>query len=238
MSPWDLRERRVNLGSWAPTAKQKRGESIMDSRIGYLCAVGVLCLLVLGCPSPQSKPPVDHDSVEPGSLVYRGDKRFPLIGRPISMGDSVPSVRLVDAMTMKEVDLSQERGKVLFLNIVPSLDTPVCDATTHYLGEEGDKLPALVKRITISRDTPFAQKRFAIEAKLTDIRYLSDYKEGDFGTSMGLLMDGPRLLARSVILVDTRGKVRYIQVVPEMTHMPDMEEAFLRATQLAEEKQG
>jgi len=139
-------------------------------------------------------------------------------------------------MTMKEVDLSQERGKVLFLNMVPSLDTPVCDAQTHYLGEEGDKLPDLVERITVSRDTPFAQKRFAEEAKLTDLRYLSDYREGDFGRSVGLLMDGLRLLARSVILVDTRGKVRYIQVVPEITHMPDMEAAFLKATQLAKEK--
>ncbi|MGD9031748.1 MAG: hypothetical protein PVH02_03735 [Desulfobacteraceae bacterium] len=53
---------------------------------------------------------------------------------------------------------------------------------------------------------------------------------------MGLLMDGLKLLARSVILVDTHGKVRYIRVVPEMTHMPDMEEAFLKATQLAQEK--
>jgi thiol peroxidase len=139
-------------------------------------------------------------------------------------------------MTMKEVDLSQERGKVLFLNIVPSLDTPVCDAQTHYLGEEGDKLPDLIARVTISRDTPFAQKRFAKEAKLTDIRYLSDHREGEFGRSTGLLMDGLKLLARAVILVDTRGEVRYIQVVPEMTHMPDMEAAFLKATQLAKEK--
>lgn len=208
----------------------------MDSRMKSLCAVGVLLLLILGCASLQPKPPVNRDSVKPGSVVQRGDKRFPLLGTPISIGDSLPSVSLVDAMTMKEVDLSQERGKVLFLNMVPSLDTPVCDAQTHYLGEEGDKLPDLVERITVSRDTPFAQKRFAEEAKLTDLRYLSDYREGDFGRSVGLLMDGLRLLARSVILVDTRGKVRYIQVVPEITHMPDMEAAFLKATQLAKEK--
>jgi thiol peroxidase len=49
-------------------------------------------------------------------------------------------------------------------------------------------------------------------------------------------MDSLKLLARSLILVDTHGKVRYIQVVPEMTHLPDMEQAFLKATQLAQEK--
>lgn len=209
---------------------------MMDSRMKSLCAVGILCLLMLGCASLQPKPPVDRDSVEPGSVVHRGDKPFQLLGTPISLGNSLPSVRLVDAMTMKEVDLSQERGKVLFLNIVPSLDTPVCDAQTHYLAEKGNRLPDLVQRITLSRDTPFAQKRFAKEAKLTDLQYLSDHRDGDFGRATGLLMDGLKLLARSVILVDTQGKVRYIQVVPEITHMPDMEEAFLKATHLAGEK--
>ena len=119
------------------------------------------------------------------------------------------------------------------LSIVPSIDTKVCEEQTHYLGEEGDSLPPGVKRITISRDTPFAQTRFAKEAKLDDITYLSDYKEGAFGRSIGLLLDGPRLLARSVIIVDKEGIVRYIQVVPEITHLPDMEEAFRRAVALA-----
>ena len=208
----------------------------MNSRVTSFCTLGLLLLLILGCASLRPKPPVDRLSVQPGSVVQRGDKRFPLLGTPVSKGDSLPSVKLLDAMTMQEVDLSQERGKVLFLNIVPSLDTPVCDAQTHYLGEEGDKLPDLVQRITISRDTIFAQKRFAKEAKLTDIRYLSDHREGEFGKSTGLLMDGLKLLARSVILVDMRGKVRYIQVVPEITHMPDMEAAFQEAIQLAREK--
>jgi len=208
----------------------------MNSRMRSFCTVGLLLLLILGCTSLQPRPPVDRDSVQPGSVVKRGDKRFPLLGTPISKGDSLPSVKLLDAMTMQEADLSQERGRVLFLNIVPSLDTPVCDAQTHYLGEEGDKLPDLVQRITISRDTIFAQKRFAKEAKLTDIRYLSDHREGEFGKSTGLLMDGLKLLARAVILVDMRGKVRYIQVVPEITHMPDMEAAFQEAIQLAIEK--
>jgi thiol peroxidase len=208
----------------------------MNSRITSFCTVGLLFLLILGCASLRPKPPVDRLSVQPGSVVQRGDKRFPLLGTPISKGDSVPSVSLLDATTAEEVDLSQERGKVFFLNIVPSLDTPVCDTQTHYLGEEGDKLPDLVQRITISRDTIFAQRRFAEEAKLTDIRYLSDHREGEFGKSTGLLMDGLKLLARSVIVVDTRAKVQYIQVVPEITHMPDMEKAFQEAIQLAREK--
>jgi thiol peroxidase len=48
-------------------------------------------------------------------------------------------------------------------------------------------------------------------------------------------MDGPRLLARSVILVDKKGIVRYIQVVPEVSNLPEMEKAFDKAQELVQE---
>jgi thiol peroxidase len=188
-----------------------------------------------GCATPQPKIPIDWASAQPGTQVsYRGNP-VELLGSPISVGKPLPSVEVVDAMTMKAVDVSKEKDSVLFLSIVPSLDTPVCEEQTHYLGEKGDKLPRSVKRIVISRDTPFAQKRFAKEAKLTDLQYLSDYKQGDFGRSTGLLTEGLMLLARSVIIVDKEGTVRYIQVVPEMSHLPDMEKAFEKAIQLAKD---
>jgi thiol peroxidase len=186
-----------------------------------------------GCATSQPKIPMDWASSQPGTQVsYRGNP-VKLLGSPVSVGKPLPSVEVVDAMSMKDVDLSKERGSILLLSIVPSLDTLVCEEQTHYLGERGDRLPGSVRRIVISRDTPFAQKRFAKEAKLTDLQYLSDYKQGDFGRSAGLLTEGLMLLARSVILVDKQGIVRYIQVVPEMAHLPDMEKAFEKATELA-----
>jgi thiol peroxidase len=162
-------------------------------------------------------------------------KPLKLLGAPLTVGKFLPSVELVDGITMNSVDLSKERGAVLLLSIVPSLDTPVCEEQTHYLGEKGGMLPKDVKRIVISRDTPFAQKRFAKEAKLINLQYLSDYKQGDFARSTGLLTEGLMLFARSVIIVDKGGIVRYIQVVPEMTHLPDMEKAFEKAIELAKE---
>jgi thiol peroxidase len=199
--------------------------------------IGIVVFLVLpGCTKDEPRPPVSLNSVDPGTSVRRGETEMKLMGTPLSVGKPLPLVPLVDAMTMKDVDLSKETGKVLFLSLVPSIDTKVCEAQTHYLAEEGDKIAGRVERITISRDTPFAQKRFAEEAKLKDIRYLSDYKAGDFGRATGLLVSNLMLLARSVILVDKAGVVRHIQVVPEITHLPDMEKAFSRALQLTEEK--
>jgi thiol peroxidase len=195
----------------------------------------IFLILLMGCATPQPKIPVDEFSVEPGTSVALKGKTYKLIGKPISVGETIPSVELRDANTMAKVDLSSMRGSVLFLSIVPSLDTAVCEAQTHYLGEEGDQLSPEIKRIVISRDTPFAQKRFAKEAKLTDLQYLSDYGDASFGKATGLLIDDLMLLARSVILVDREGKVRYIQVVPEITHLPDMERAFHKAEELQRE---
>ena len=200
-----------------------------------LLVASSLLLMIAGCASNQYKPPIDQGSAKPGGVVSRGDNKIKLLGTPLMVGEPLPSVPLVDAMSMKDVDLSKERGSVLFLSIVPSIDTKVCEAQTHYLGEEGDKLPSQVRRITISRDTPFAQKRFAQEGKLMDIQYLSDYKEGEFGRATGLLMDNLELLARAVVIVDQQGIVRYIQVVPDITHLPDMEGAFQKAMELATE---
>ncbi|MBT0664350.1 redoxin family protein [Geobacter pelophilus] len=70
------------------------------------------------------------------------------------------------------------------------------------------------------------------ESKLSGITFLSDYRDGSFGRSLGLLQEESLFLARAVILVDTEGIVRYIQVVPELSHLPDMETAFNKANLL------
>jgi thiol peroxidase len=222
----------VRIIKFKMEGNRKEGFFMFLKRVLIFFGLSVM-VLIFGCATPQPKIPMDLASSQPGTQVsYRGNP-VKLLGSPLSVGKPLASVEVVDAMSMKDVDLSKERGSVLLVSIVPSLDTPVCEEQTHYLGEKGDRLPKSVKRIVISRDTPFAQKRFAKEAKLTDLQYLSDYKQGDFGRSTGLLTEGLMLLARSVIIVDKEGIVRYIQVVPEMSHLPDMEKAFEKATELA-----
>lgn len=201
----------------------------------WVVLVLAVLFLITGCATLKPKIPMEQGSSQPGGTVTRGGAPIKLLGMAAALGQPLPSVELVDAMTLKDVDLSQEGGAVLFLSVVPSLDTPVCEEQTHYLAEEGEKMPKEIRRITVSRDTPFAQKRFAKEARLINLQYLSDYKEGSFGRATGLLMDGSMLLARSVVLVDRKGRVRYIQVVPEITHLPDMEKAFQKAADLVKE---
>ncbi len=120
---------------------------------------------------------------------------------------------------------------VSVINIVPSIDTAICEEQTHLLGES-DKLSNKVDKYVISRDLPMAQDRFAKEANLENITYLSDYKSGSFGEHTGLLMKGSLLLARAVIVTDAQGIVKYMQVTPEVSHLPNMNKAFTVANKL------
>ncbi len=191
-------------------------------------------LLLAGCATTGgARIPVDTASSVPGGTVTLKGASQQLTGTPLQVGQPLPATALVDAFSMKKVALAQLKGKILFLSIVPSLDTKVCEAQTHLLGEQGSRLAPEIVRIVISRDTPFAQKRFAEEAKLTSLTYLSDYRDGSFGRATGLLQEESMLLARAVVLVDRAGIVRYIQVVPELTHLPDMTAAFAQAEALA-----
>lgn len=198
--------------------------------------VTLLGLLLAACSTTNGgRPPVDTLSATAGTVTRMGTP-VNLLGPPLQVGAPLPSATLIDAFSMKKIDPAALKGSVLLLSVVPSIDTRVCESQTHYLGEEGGGLPPGIVRITVSRDTPFAQQRFAREAGLTAITYLSDYRDGSFGRATGLLQEDSLLLARAVVIVDRQGVVRYLQVVPELSHLPDMERAFAFARTLLGEK--
>lgn len=206
----------------------------MNKIFRSLSTACAILLLTAAC-SSKKVPVVNQDFIEPGGIVQKGTTRLQLIGKPLKVGMILPDTVLVDAFTMGEFSFSQVKGNVAVISIVPSIDTRVCELQTHYLAEEGDRLPESVLRVTVSRDTPFAQKRFAEASKLTDIKYLSDYREGAFGMATGLLIDKNRLLARGVLVLDKTGKVQYMQIVSQLGELPDMEKAFDFAGKLAEQ---
>ncbi|MDW7772131.1 MAG: redoxin family protein [Desulfobulbaceae bacterium] len=207
----------------------------MKKSFRFVFAAFVMPVLITACAVGTAPLVVNTDYVQPGTIVRRGAQEFRLIGNPLQEGMELPDTVLVDAFTMEEFTFSMIRGSVAVVSIVPSIDTRICEEQTHYLGEEGDRLPESILRITVSRDTPFAQKRFAEEAKLADIRYLSDHREGSFGMDTGLLIDATRLLARGILVVDAAGLVRYMQIVSQLGELPDMEKAFDIAIRLAEQ---
>src|ERR1043166_7959387 len=109
-----------------------------------------------------------------------------LAGPELKAGDAAPDFSVVDN-GLKTVTLKDTSG-VRIISVVPSLDTPVCDAQTKRFNEEAAKLPG-VAILTVSMDLPFAQKRWCGAFAVDKVKMLSDHKDGSFGKSYGTLIE-------------------------------------------------
>jgi len=166
------------------------------------------------------------------SVLFKGSP-LSLSGNGIKVGDHLRSVKLAQTdLSLVNIADTVGKGKVRIISVVPSLDTKVCEQQTHHLSEKNKGLDKMVELITVSIDTPFAQKRFSEEAKITNVTFLSDYRNADFGRTYGLFLKDPHILARTVMVVDANNTVRYLQITPELAQLPDMEEAFQVARKL------
>jgi len=143
-----------------------------------------------------------------------------LVGPEIAVGMAAPDFQVVNN-DLGPVTLEDCKGKVTIISAIPSLDTPVCDMETRRFNQEAQALGAAVKVLTVSMDLPFAQKRWCGNAGVESVQSVSDYQTASFGQAYGVLIDGLRLLARAIFVLDTQGKIAYVQIVPELTHEPD-----------------
>lgn len=218
-------------------------ESMM--RTGYCGFIGTaLCLMLgsAGCGSTGSPtsflyknfPIADGSAVagEGHSILFKGNPLM-LSGNGIKVGEHLRDVKVAQTdLSLVNIAHTKGEGKVRIISIVPSLDTKVCEQQTHHLSEKNKGLDKMVELITVSIDTPFAQKRFAEEAKINNITFLSDYRGAEFGKTHGLFLKDLHILARAVMVVDKENTIRYLQITPELAQLPDMEEAFQFARSL------
>ncbi|MCX6640599.1 MAG: thiol peroxidase [bacterium] len=187
---------------------------------GISFALVIVTLFLL--PTLTSSKEADMDEITTKDLVRMGDIPLTLVGPQLKIGQKLPDATLVDG-DMQEVLLSTYFGKILIISTVPSLDTPVCNAQTRHFNLEASSLGPQVQIITISNDLPFAQKRFCAAEGITQVKVLSDYRGQQFARAAGLFIKENWLLARTVEVVDQRGIVRYIQIVPVLGQEPDYE---------------
>ncbi len=158
------------------------------------------------------------------TITFQG-KPFTIIGRTIKPGMSAPDFEVVSA-DLKPVRLSDFKGKIKLISTFPSLDTPVCDLQVKEFNKHAASFSADVAVIGISKDLPFAIKRFCSENGIKSEIVLSDYMTSSFGLNYGLLIKELNLLARSVQIIDKDDMVRYRQVVRELTMPPGYNEAL------------
>jgi thiol peroxidase len=129
---------------------------------------------------------------------------------------------------LKRVSLDDFSGSRLILNIFPSIDTGTCAASVRQFNKLASG-PDNTKVLCISRDLPFAQKRFCGAEGLDNVITLSDFESGDFGKKYGVeLTDGGMkgLHSRSIVVLDENHKVLHTELVPDIKDEPNYDAAL------------
>lgn len=163
----------------------------------------------------------------PGATTLSGNP-MTLLGPELRTGDTAPEFSMVDG-SLKEVTLAGTGGKTRIFSVIPSLDTPVCDAQTKRFNEESVKLPN-VDIYSISMDLPFAQKRFCSSFAVDHVKMLSDHKDGSFGQAYGTLIKELRIHSRAIFVVGPDNKLKYVEYVPEVGSHPNYEAVLAAVT--------
>jgi len=144
-----------------------------------------------------------------------------------TVGHKAPDFNLVKT-DMKEVSMSDYKGKNIILNIFPSVDTEVCAMSVREFNEKAGALDNTVV-LCISKDLPFAQARFCGAEGIENAIPVSNFRNDSFGKDYGVeLVDGgfKGLNARAVVVVNPQGEVVYNELVPEIGNEPNYEKAL------------
>jgi thiol peroxidase len=155
------------------------------------------------------------------------DNTFELDGPEVKTGDSAPDFQGVDN-GLQPVTLATTGSKVRIFSVVPSLDTPVCDAQTKRFNEEAAQLPG-VDIYTFSMDLPFAQKRWCGSFGIDKVKMVSDHRSGSFGSAYGTLIKDLRIHSRAIFVVDRDNKIVHAEYVPQVADHPNYESALAAA---------
>ncbi|GHT55043.1 putative thiol peroxidase [Bacteroidia bacterium] len=165
------------------------------------------------------------------TITFRGELKIHVAGNLPEIGSKAPAFTLVKS-DLSEISLQDLAGKTVILNIFPSLDTSTCAASVRRFNKEAASLPN-VAILAVSADLPFAAGRFCTVEGIDKVSTGSVFRNPEFAKNYGVLMtDGPLkgLLARSIVVIDPKGKVTYTELVGEVTEEPDYQEAHKAAT--------
>ena len=155
------------------------------------------------------------------SITLKGNP-ISTVGELPAVGSAAPDFNLVKT-DLSAVKLADFAGKNLILNIFPSIDTPTCATSVKRFNEEAGKLDGTVV-LCVSRDLPFAHKRFCGAEGLENVEGVSDFRGPSFGADYGVtIKDGPiaDLFSRAIVVIDGTGKVTYTNQVAEIADEPD-----------------
>lgn len=156
--------------------------------------------------------------------ITMGGNPIHLLGEEIKVGMKAPAFKAVKP-DMTEFDSDELKGKIRIYSVVPSIDTRICEFQTIRFNEEATKNPQVMV-VTVSVDLPFAQNRFCVANSIENSIVVSDYRTLDFGMKYGYAIEGLRLLARGIVVVDANDQVLYVEYVKEVGSHPDYDKVL------------
>jgi len=165
-----------------------------------------------------------------GAVTFKGNP-MTLLGPGLKVGDAAPDFHLTagDLKVVTRDVLLDSGNRSAMLIAVPSLDTSVCSLESQKFNARLGELPAGVKAFVVSMDLPFAMARWCGAQEGIELGMLSDYRDHSFGLNYGLLIGELGLLTRAIVIVGKDKKIKYVQVVPEVTSEPDYDDALKAA---------
>jgi thioredoxin-dependent peroxiredoxin len=168
-----------------------------------------------------------------GSITFKGNP-MTLVGPELKVGSTAPEFQLTAGdLSVKRLDDLTEHGKrAVLLIAVPSLDTGVCSTESQKFNARIAELPQGLTAYVVSMDLPFAQARWCGAQGNIELGMLSDYRDHSFGRGCGLLIKELGLLARANVVIGADKRVRYVEIVPEVTSEPNYD-ATIKAAQAA-----
>jgi len=166
----------------------------------------------------------------PEAVTLKG-KPLTLVGPELKVGDKAPEFEMVD-QTLSPVSLTATSGRGRIFSVVPSLDTPVCDAQTKRFNDAAAQLKD-IDIYSISMDLPFAQKRWCSSFGVDRIKMLSDHRSGSFGSAYGTLIDELRIESRAIFVIDANDVIQHVEYVGEVSDAPNYDTALAAARKLA-----
>ena len=169
-------------------------------------------------------------TVERTGEAFEFDEKLTVVGRKLATGDAAPEFALDhwDGSAMQTVRLADTAGNVRLLNVVNSLDTPVCEVETRRWERLRSGLPDDVVMYTVSMDLPWAMARWH-GAENVEHQGLSSHRDDAFGRDYGVLLKEWRLLQRAVLVIGRDDKIAYAEYVDDQMREPDYDAAVAAA---------
>lgn len=156
-----------------------------------------------------------------------GDTTVNTLGNLPAIGSQAPDFTLC-GNDLTEVSLKSFLGKNVVLNIFPSVDTRVCAMSVREFNKRASGIENTVV-LCISKDLPYAFRRFCGAEGIENVVTLSDFRNKGFSKNYGVEMTEGKmegLHARAVVVIDPQGKIIHTELVPVIGQEPDYDTAL------------